>query len=81
MSESHLLSIGFIPAEHVGGTISCGDPDGSGTREITVEIGEDTEEDDYGEFQNSDGEFNGKYYVRYQFEEDGEYFNEKVVIV
>ncbi len=42
MSESHLLSIGFIPAEHVGGTISCGDPDGSGTREITVEIGEDT---------------------------------------
>jgi hypothetical protein len=150
MSESHLLTLGFIPPGHAGGTISCGDPDGSGTREITVEIGEDAarnldadvsiptadatffsencplwariasewgtpladgggslsagdlarcwglfqeepldgpaprivaEEDDCGEFQNASGEASGKFYVRYQFEEDGEYFNEKVVIV
>lgn len=39
------------------------------------------EEDDYGEFRNPDGEFSGKFYVRYQFQEEGEYFNEKVVIV
>ena len=150
MSESHILSIGFIPAGHSGGTVACGDPEGSGTREVTVEIGEDAannldagssmptadatffsegcplwsriasewatpladgggslsggdlarcwgqfqdeplegpaprlvaEEDDYGEFQNPDGEFSGKFYVRYQFQEDGQYFNEKVVIV
>jgi hypothetical protein len=41
MSESHLLSIGFIPVGHSGGTVACGDPDSSGTREITIEIGED----------------------------------------
>jgi hypothetical protein len=150
MSESHLLSIGFIPVGHFGGTVACGDPDSSGTREISVEIGQDaamnleaglsmptadasffTEgcplwariasewatplaeggaslsgedlarcwglfqdepldgpaprlvagEDDYGEFRNPDGEFSGKFYVRYQFQEEGEYFNEKVVIV
>ena len=150
MSEKHLLTIGFIPADHGGGTISCGDPDGSGTREILVEIDDDAgknvdtdqvlsaekaqffaedcpflgqiasdwatpladgagslsgaalarcwgsfhdeplpgdlprqvaEEDDCGEFQNSDGEFNGKFFIRYQFEEDGEYFNEQVVVV
>ena len=45
------------------------------------ELEEGEEEDDYGEFQNPDGEFSGKFYVRYQFQEDGQYFNEKVVIV
>ena len=39
------------------------------------------DEDDCGESQNSDGEFNGKFFVRYQFEEDGEYFSEQVVVV
>ncbi|MDC1295468.1 hypothetical protein N8077_03935 [Myxococcota bacterium] len=38
-------------------------------------------EDDYGEFLNPDGELSGKFYVRYQIQEEGEYFNEKVVIV
>jgi hypothetical protein len=38
-------------------------------------------EDDYGEFRNPDGEFSGKFYVRYQFQEEGEYFDEKVVMV
>ena len=41
MAKSEILSIGFIPAGHSGGRVACGDPDSSGTREISVEIGQD----------------------------------------
>jgi hypothetical protein len=35
---------------------------------------------DGGEFENEDGRYNGKLYMRYCEEEDDEYFNEKVVV-
>lgn len=41
MSTQQLLSIGYIPLNHGGGTISCGDPDGSGSKELTLLISED----------------------------------------
>jgi hypothetical protein len=37
------------------------------------------DEDDGGEFHNRGGCNNGTFYVRYQLEEDGEYFGEKVL--
>ena len=37
------------------------------------------DEDDGGEFHNRGGCNNGKFYVRYQLEEDDEYFGEKVL--
>lgn len=38
-------------------------------------------EDEGGEFSNEDQTANGRFYVRYVHEEDGEYFNEKVVLI
>jgi hypothetical protein len=38
-----------------------------------------SDEDDGGEFHNRGGCNNGKFYVRYQLEEDDEYFGEKVL--
>ena len=32
-----------------------------------------------GEFSNEKGRYNDTFYVRYQLEEDGEYFNERVL--
>jgi hypothetical protein len=37
------------------------------------------DEDDGGEFHNRGGCNNGKFYVRYQLEEDDEYFGERVL--
>ena len=37
------------------------------------------DEDDAGEFSNENGRYNDTFYVRYQFEHDGEYFNERVL--
>ena len=34
-----------------------------------------------GEFSNEDQQANGRFYVRYTHEEDGEYFNEQVVLI
>lgn len=40
------------------------------------------QEDDCGEFSNDEGKYNGKFYIRYQAEdEDGEYYGERVVVV
>lgn len=36
-----ILTIGFIPPNHPGGLISCGDPQSSGTLEITLLIEEE----------------------------------------
>ena len=38
-------------------------------------------EEEAGEFENHQGQYNGRYYVRYQFEEDNEIFGERVVII
>jgi hypothetical protein len=37
------------------------------------------EEGDAGEFSNANGRYNDTFYVRYQLEDDEEYFNEKVL--
>ena len=37
------------------------------------------EEGDAGEFSNENGRYNDTFYLRYQLEDDGEYFNEKVL--
>lgn len=42
MSYQQLLSIGYIPKDHPGGLISCGDSTNSGTSEITFIIEDDT---------------------------------------
>jgi hypothetical protein len=36
MQNQQVLTIGHVPKDHAGGRISCGDPDGSGTQEITL---------------------------------------------
>ncbi len=146
MSAVHFLTIGYIPIDCNSELISCGDPDGSGTVEISLKVegseitSMDTnqsihvdpvdffneksklwkevvknfctsfsekeikpnmvgscwaifmdeipgkkgitklaDEDDCGEFHNRGGCNNGKFYVRYQLEEDDEYFGEKVL--
>ena len=38
MAETFILSIGYIPKDWSGEIISCGDPDGSNLKEITVSI-------------------------------------------
>jgi hypothetical protein len=38
MAETFILSIGYIPKDWSGERISCGDPDGSNLKEITVSI-------------------------------------------
>lgn len=37
------------------------------------------EEEEAGEFNNVKGRYNDTFYVRYQLEDDGEYFNERVL--
>jgi hypothetical protein len=37
------------------------------------------EEGDTGEFSNENGRYNNTFYVRYQLEDDGDYFNERVL--
>lgn len=37
------------------------------------------EEDAMGEFSNENGRYNNTFYVRYQLEDDGEYYNERVL--
>ena len=36
--------------------------------------------EDFGEFSNDGGKYNGLFYVRYQYEEDDDFFNEQVVV-
>mgnify|MGYP000108261568 CR=1 FL=1 len=38
-------------------------------------------EEDCGEFANPDGLYSGNVFVRYQFDEDGEYYGEKVLML
>lgn len=42
MSETTILSIGYIPRDWSGERISCGDPISSNVKEITIDITEDT---------------------------------------
>jgi hypothetical protein len=42
MSETTILSIGYIPLDWSGERISCGDPISSNVKEITIYITEDT---------------------------------------
>ena len=150
MEETFILSIGYIPKNWSGERISCGDPEGSNLKEITVRIsgdakkieieneifsithkelwtsdsklwillaekasnilcdgesaltpnklfrswqffqGEDSlppkakvifDEDDFGEFYNSDSELNNHFYIRFQIEEltedEANYFGER----
>ena len=146
MMERHILTFGYIPADHPGGVISCGNAENETTLIITesdilhAERGESkkivdanffsahwsmwhdiandwftsfggskskidarliarcwgwflyepidewepivvAEEHDGGEFENHQGHYNNRYYVRYQFDEDGEYFGERVIII
>ncbi len=134
--ESFILSIGYIPKNWSGERISCGDPEGSNVKEMTVSISDDSidiegvaypfnhkelwtdksdlwkliaakatiilcegetaltstqlfkiwqyfqdegglpskakvifDEDDFGEFDNSDSQLNNHFYIRFQIEE------------
>jgi len=146
MTSVHYLTIGYIPNDCNSDRIICGDPEESGTKEVSLKI-EDSkitsietnktievdaaeffneksklwkqvtknfcsdftetelkpnmigacwaifmdeisgkkgitrlaDEEDGGEFHNRGGCNNGTFYVRYQLEEDGEYFGEKVL--
>jgi hypothetical protein len=146
--DKFLLDIGYIPKDCDSEIISCGDPDGSGTKEVSLEwVGNEissststervntasqniwdpnsqvwtevvekflsdlssdkkidpkkicgswaifqdeepqvsglkvvSEDDDGGEFANDEGEFNGHFYIRYQLQEDDEFYGEKVVV-
>ena len=49
--------------------------------EIPTDIELVSEEDGGGEFKNVNGMYNGKTYIRYQFEEDAEYSNEKIIVL
>ncbi len=40
-----------------------------------------SDESDGGEFSNEDGKFNGKYYVRYQEEFEGDFQRERVIVI
>ena len=146
MSAIHFLTIGYIPNDCKSDRISCGDPVGSGTIEVSLMIEDskitsmDTDqvievnpieflneksklwkhvantfcssftekeikpnmigacwaifmdeisgkkgittiadENDGGEFHNRGGCNNGNFYLRYQLEEDGDHFGEKVL--
>lgn len=37
--------------------------------------------EDGGEFRNDDGQYNGKFYFKYDYEDDGEYFEERILIL
>jgi hypothetical protein len=146
--DKYLLDVGYIPKDCDSEFISCGDPDGSGTKEINLvwfgdeisstgstdrvntasqdvwdpnsqlwnevvekflkDLSSDkkidpkkvaaswaifqdeepqvrgikivSEDDEGGEFANDDGEFNGHFYIRYQFQEGDEFYGEKVVV-
>lgn len=146
MGAVHYLTIGYIPADCNSELISCGDPDGSGTIEVSLKV-EDSEitsmdtnqsikvdpidflneksklwkhvvkdfcsvfsekeikpnmvgacwaifmdeisgkkgitkladDEDCGEFHNRGGCNRGMFYLRYQLEEDGDYFGERVL--
>jgi len=146
MNSVHLLTIGYVPNDCNSNRIVCGDPQESGTKEVSLRIEENritsiendqtievdpseflneksklwkqvtknfcsdftekelkpnmlgacwsifmdeisgkkgitklADEEDGGEFHNLGGCINGMFYVRYQLEEDGEYFGEKVL--
>jgi hypothetical protein len=36
---------------------------------------------DGGEFRNDKGQYNGRFYFRYESEDDGEYFDERIIII
>ena len=40
-----------------------------------------SDEEGGGEFLNSSGKYNGNVYLRYQVEDDGEYFKEKIIVL
>ena len=42
MSDTVFFNIGYVPADHRGGCISCGDPKSSGTKEATLVIDQGT---------------------------------------
>jgi hypothetical protein len=146
MPSVHILTIGYVPNDCKSELISCGDPAGSGTNEITLIIEDNkitcldtnetiqvdpidflneksklwkqivknfcsifkeneikpnmigaswaifmseisgkkgitklADENDCGEFHNRGGCNNGKFYIRYQLEEDGDYFGETIL--
>lgn len=37
--------------------------------------------EDGGEFRNNNGKFNGKFYFKYEYEDEGEYFEERILIL
>ena len=37
--------------------------------------------EDGGEFRNDDGKLSGKFYVKYEYEEDGQYFEERILVI
>ena len=146
MSSIHYLTIGYVPNDCKSDRISCGDPAGSGTIEVSLMIEDNkitsmhtnqiievdpvdflneksklwkhvvksfcsifteneikpnmigvcwaifmgeisgkkgitklADENDCGEFHNRGGCNNGKFYIRYQLEEDGDYFGETIL--
>jgi hypothetical protein len=36
---------------------------------------------DGGEFSNTNGKYNGKYYIYYDYEDEGEHFDEKILLI
>jgi hypothetical protein len=36
---------------------------------------------DGGEFENDNGKYNGKFYIKYEYEDEGEYFDERILII
>lgn len=47
----------------------------------SLQLQQVADEDDFGEFKNPDGRYSGNVYVRYQFDEDGEYYGERVLML
>jgi len=39
------------------------------------------ESGDGGEFINDEGQYNGRFYFRFELEDDGEYFDERIIII
>ena len=49
--------------------------------EMPVYIEVVSDEEGGGEFSNSNSAYNGNIYIRYQVEDDGEYFGEKIIVL
>jgi hypothetical protein len=52
-----------------------------GTETMNLQLQQVADEEDGGEFENPDGLYSGNIFVRYQFDEDGECYGERVLVL